>query len=61
MTFPAATMKKERLKTCATKKLIIIDNRSALDFRQLEGLGAATAEAKRLQIPIEIGDDPIKK
>ena len=60
MTFPAATVEKERLKTCATKKLIIIDNRSALDFRQLEGLGAATAEAKRLWLPIETRDDLIK-
>ena len=45
MTFPAAMAKKERLKTRATKILISIGSRNALDFGRVVALGAATAEA----------------
>ena len=56
MTFPAAMEKKERLKTCTTKRLISIGSRSALYFRCLATLGAATAEEERLRLPIKQND-----
>ena len=56
MTFLAATAGKERLKTCATKRLISIGSRSAFDFGRLVALGAATAEATKTSHPKQSED-----
>ena len=49
MTFLAATTEKERLKTRATKILISIGSRNALDFGSGMTFLAATAEKERLK------------
>ena len=51
MTFPSATVEKERLKMCVTKRLISISSQNALDFGRLVALGAATAEATKTSHP----------